>query len=187
MPCPIFSPRSASGAVTFSYPLSSLASSYLGYRDSNLVSYSPDELLEAYESVKTLKRRFPVLNPTASLEDMQRHVRGEPETFGCLGGYKFFYLDWHLNVYRCHNWKTPMCHIRDFGGAARIRDGCTACMTDCYRDDSVMQHVGVAVSDGVHAAAKGRLREAFQHWTDARNLTSLGAVFEEAPLWRTMV
>ncbi len=128
-----------------------------------------------------------MLNPTASLEDMQRHVRGEPENFGCLGGLKFFYLDWHLTVYRCHNWQTPMCHIRDFDTTPRIRDGCTACMTDCYRDDSVMQHVGVALSDGVRAAAMGHLGEALRHWTDRRNLTSLGAVLEEAPLWRKMV
>jgi MoaA/NifB/PqqE/SkfB family radical SAM enzyme len=174
-------------AVTFSYPLASLASSYLGFRDSKLVTYSPEELLEAYEAVKRLKKRFPVLNPTASLEDMQRHVRGEPEKFGCLGGHKFFYLDWHLNIYRCHNWQTPMCHIRDFDNAPRIRDGCTACMTDCYRDDSVMQHIGVAVSDGVHAAARGHLGEALRHWTDKRNATSLGAVLEEAPIWRTMI
>lgn len=174
-------------AVTFSYPLASLASSYLGFRDSELVTYSREELLEAYEAVKRLKTRFPVLNPTASLEDMQRHVRGEPEKFGCLGGFKFFYLDWHLNIYRCHNWQTPMCHIRDFDTAPRIRDGCTACMTDCYRDDSVMQHIGVAVSDGVHAAARGHVGEALRHWTDPRNATSLGAVFEGAPIWRTMI
>jgi MoaA/NifB/PqqE/SkfB family radical SAM enzyme len=174
-------------AVTFSYPLVSLASSYLGFRDSELVTYSREELLEAFEAVKRLKNHFPVLNPTASLEDMQRHVRGEPEKFGCLGGLKFFYLDWHLNIYRCHNWKVPMCHIRDFDVAPRIRDGCTACMTDCYRDDSVMQHIAIAASDGVHAAARGHLGEALRHRTDGRNLTSLGAVFEEAPLWRNMI
>ena len=65
-----------------------------------------------------------------------------------LGRHEFFYLDWRLNIYRCHNWKTPMCHIRDFDAAPRIRDGCTACMTDCYRDDSVTQHVAIAASDG---------------------------------------
>jgi hypothetical protein len=60
-------------------------------------------------------------------------------------------------------------------------------MTDCYRDDSVMQHIAVAVSDGMRAAAKGHMGEALRHWTDRRNATSLGAVFEEAPLWRTLI
>ena len=184
---PDFLHRLGFRAVTFSYPLTSLASSYLGFRNSELVTYSPEELLAAFEAVKRLKKRFPVLNPTASLEDMQRHVLGEPEKFGCLGGLKFFYLDWRLNIYRCHNWQTPMCHIRDFDTAPRIRDGCTACMTDCYRDDSVMQHIAIAVSDGVRAVGKGHVREALRHWTDERNATSLGAVFEEAPLWRSMV
>jgi len=174
-------------AVTFSYPLTALPSSYLSYADSELVKYSTEELHAAFEAVKTLKRSFPVLNPTASLEDMQRHLRGEPEQFGCLAGWKFFYLDWHLNLYRCHNWERPLCHITQFDQSYRVRDGCTACMIDCYRDDSVMQHVAVAVSDGVQAAAKGRLPTALAHWLDRRNLVSLKAVIEEAPLWRSRV
>ena len=157
-------------AVTFSYPLSALSSSYLSYRQSDLVTYTAEELDAAFEAVKDLKRSFPVLNPTASLDDMQRHLRGEPERFGCLAGYKFFYLDWHLDLYRCHNW-----------------DGCTACMIDCYRDDSVMQQVGVAISDGVAAAASGHLGDALRHWLDGRNLTSMHAVLEAAPLWRRRV
>jgi MoaA/NifB/PqqE/SkfB family radical SAM enzyme len=174
-------------AVTFSYPLTTLGSSYLSYRQSDLVSYGPAELGAAFEAVKSLKKAFPVLNPTASIEEMQRHLRGEPEQFGCLAGYKFFYLDWHLDLYRCHNWDRPMCHITEFDKAARIRDGCTACMIDCYRDDSVMQHVGVAISDGIAAFASGQFRQALRHWLDRRNLTSIGAVLEEAPLWRSRV
>jgi hypothetical protein len=95
---------------------------------------------------------------------MQRHLSGEPERFGCLAGWKFFYLDWHLQLWRCHNWDRPLCDIREFDGTQRVRDGCTACMIDCYRDDSVMQHVGVAVSDGMRAAARGDVREAWNHW-----------------------
>jgi len=174
-------------AVTFSYPSSTLPSSYLAYRDSELVTYSAEELDAAFEAVKTLKRSFPVLNPTASLDDMQRHLRGEPERFECLGGYKYFYLDWHLDLYRCHNWDQPMCHITEFDRVKRIRDGCTACMIDCYRDDSVMQHIGVAISDGVSAIAKGRLDQALGHWLDRRNLTSINAVIKEASLWRKRI
>jgi len=43
-------------------------------------------------------------------------------------------------------------------------------MIDCYRDDSVMQHVGVAVSDGMRAVAQGEVRQAWSHWVDRRNL-----------------
>ena len=174
-------------AVTFSYPLSTLRSSYLSYRDSELVAYSPEELEAAFEAVKVLKKSFPVLNPAASLEDMQRHVRGQPERFGCLAGYKFFYLDWHLDLYRCHNWDRPLCHIFEFDLTKRVHDGCTACMIDCYRDDSVMQHVAVAISDGLAAAKKGQFGEAWRRWSDRRNFISLKAVLDEAPVWRKRV
>jgi hypothetical protein len=174
-------------AVAFSYPLSSLPSSYLSYRKSDLVTYTAEELDAAFGAILALKENFPVLNPRASIDDMRRHLRGEPERFGCLAGYKFFYLDWHLDLYRCHNWDRPMCHISEFDQVPRIRDGCTACMIDCYRDDSVMQHIGIGISDGIAAVAKGHLRQAVKHWTDRRNLTSIGAVLETAPLWRRLV
>ena len=174
-------------SLTFSYPLSKLASPYLAYSDSDLVTYSNEEMLAAFDSVKALKREFTVLNPTASIDDIQRHLRGEPERFVCIAGWKFFYLDWQLNLYRCHNWSTPLCHITEFDGSQRVRDGCTACIIDCYRDNSVMQHIGVAVSDGVSAIARGQVLEASRHWFSRRNLTSLGAVLEDAPAWRAQI
>jgi MoaA/NifB/PqqE/SkfB family radical SAM enzyme len=174
-------------SLTFSYPLTGLRSPYLAYSDSELVTYTNDELHEAFDAVKALKRDFVVLNPTASIEDMQHHLRGEPEHFGCIAGWKFFYLDWHLDLYRCHNWDRPLCHITEFDGSQRLRDGCTACMIDCYRDNSVMQHIGVAVSDGVGAAARGQLGEAWKHWFNRKNLTSMKAVLEDAPAWRRQI
>jgi hypothetical protein len=84
------------GAVTFSYPLRTLPSSYLACAKSPLVDFAPEELHASFDAVKALSEHFPVLNPVASNEDMQRHLRGEPERFGCLAGWKFFYLDWHL-------------------------------------------------------------------------------------------
>ncbi len=174
-------------SLTFSYPLTTLASPYLSYSDSKLVAYTNEELHEAFDAVKRLKRDFVVLNPTASIDDMQRHLRGEPEQFVCIAGWKFFYLDWHLNLYRCHNWERPLCHITEFDGSQRVRDGCTACMIDCYRDNSVMQHIGVAVSDGLAAAARGRFGQATKHWFDQRNLASLKAVREDAPAWRRQI
>ena len=55
-----------------------------------------------------------MVNPAESLTEMQRHLRKEPEKFGCLGGHKYFFLDWNLNLYRCHAWDTPMCNIYEF-------------------------------------------------------------------------
>jgi MoaA/NifB/PqqE/SkfB family radical SAM enzyme len=168
-------------SCTFSYPLTSLASSYLSFSDSGLVNFSKDELLELFEKIKQMKRRsrFPVVNPTESLTEMQRHLRGEKEKFGCLGGHKYFYLDWHLNLYRCHFWETPMCNVYDWDESKLIRDGCTRCMIDCYRDPSVLQFVAISASDAWNNLKKGRLGSAARNVLDSRNLTSLKAVWED--------
>lgn len=168
-------------SCTFSYPLTQLQSSYLSFSDGGLVSFSPDELVALFERIKEMKRHsgFPVANPLESLEEMQRHVRGEKERFGCLGGHKYFYLDWHLNLYRCHYWETPMCHVYDWDDTRLIRDGCTRCMIDCYRDPSVLQRVAIHASDAWHAARRGRVLEAAGHLLDRRNLASLRAVWAE--------
>lgn len=167
-------------SCTFSYPLTSLASSYLSFSDSSLVSYRTEELIGVFEKIKRMKQRsgFPVVNPEESLNEMQRHLRREPEKFGCLGGHKYFYLDWNLNLYRCHFWEKPMCSIYEFDQSRLIRDGCTRCMIDCYRDPSVIQFVAISASDAWNALRRGQLAEAAKHVLDKRNLTSLKAVWE---------
>jgi MoaA/NifB/PqqE/SkfB family radical SAM enzyme len=165
---------------TFSYPLATLHSGYLSFSDSQLVSYRTDELIEVFERIKRMKARsrLPVVNPNASLDDLQRHLRGEQEQFGCLGGHKYFYLDWNLNLYRCHYWEEPMCHIRDFDRTRLIRDGCTRCMIDCYRDPSVLQFVAVNASDIWHDLRRARFGAAFKKIMDRRNAVSLRSVWE---------
>jgi MoaA/NifB/PqqE/SkfB family radical SAM enzyme len=168
-------------SCTFSYPLTSLASSYLSFSDSTLVSYKTDELIQVFEKIKQMKARsgFPVVNPAESLSEMQRHLRREPEKFGCLGGHKYFYLDWNLNLYRCHFWEKPMCSIYDFDESKLIRDGCTRCMIDCYRDPSVLQFVAISASDAWNNLKRGRPLDAAKSIFDRRNLTSLKAVWED--------
>ena len=168
-------------SCTFSYPLTALASSYLSFSDSGLVSYTKDELFEVFEKIKQMKARsgYPVVNPRESLDEMQRHLRGEKEHFGCLGGHKYFYLDWKLNLYRCHYWETPMCNIYEFDSSKLIRDGCTRCMIDCYRDPSVLQFVAISASDAWHSLKQGKVGQAARHLFDSRNLASIRAVWED--------
>ena len=168
-------------SCTFSYPLTSLASSYLSFSDSGLVNYSKDELIELFGKIKRIKERshFPVVNPTESLSEMQRHLRGEQEKFGCLGGHKYFYLDWNLDLYRCHFWEKPMCKVWEWDDAKLIRDGCTRCMIDCYRDPSVLQFVAISASDAFHHLKKGEFLSAAKNIFDSRNLTSIKAVWED--------
>jgi MoaA/NifB/PqqE/SkfB family radical SAM enzyme len=168
-------------SCTFSYPLTSLASSYLSFSNSGLVNYSKDELIELFEKIKRMKQHspFPVVNPMESLTEMQRHLLGEKERFGCLGGHKYFYLDWKLDLYRCHFWEKPMCKVQEWDESKLIRDGCTRCMIDCYRDPSVLQFAAISASDAFNNLKKGRLLSAAKNIFDSRNLTSLKAVWED--------
>jgi MoaA/NifB/PqqE/SkfB family radical SAM enzyme len=168
-------------AVTFSYPLTELNSNFLGFSTSDLVSYGKDELLAAFDKVKALKARFQVVNPTASIEEMKRYVTGGAQKFPCLGGHRYFYLDWDLMLWRCHYWAEPMCHIRDFDETKLVRDGCTKCMIDCYRDSSVMQHIAVSVHDSYQAFRRGDVGGGFKALTRPGNLGSVGSVLEELP------
>jgi MoaA/NifB/PqqE/SkfB family radical SAM enzyme len=165
-------------AVTFSFPLTTLESSYLGASESDLVSFTRDEMQEWIERVEQLKSRFPVLNPKASLQDMRAHLDSAPEAFPCLGGWKQFYLDWNLLLWRCNSWNKPMCHIFDFDGTQKVRDGCQACMVDCFRDASVQQYAALSFSDGLDSLRQGKIKRALKHIADRRNLQSLGSAFE---------
>jgi MoaA/NifB/PqqE/SkfB family radical SAM enzyme len=164
--------------VTFSYPLTDLPSSFLGYRESALVRFRPSELEARFGRVKALKRSVSVANPSASLDEMRRFVRGEPQRFECLGGYRYFYLDWNLQVWRCHHWDRPIGSVFDLEPSKYVRDGCTRCMIDCFRDASVMQHVAVNVSDAAHALRAGRFLRAADHLLRGSNVISLRATFE---------
>jgi MoaA/NifB/PqqE/SkfB family radical SAM enzyme len=168
-------------SCTFSYPLTTLGSSYLSFSNSSLVSYTTAELIQVFDRIRKMKQNggFPVVNPTESLAEMQRHLRNEPERFGCLGGHKYFYLDWNLDLYRCHFWEKPMCSIYDFDGSKLIRDGCTRCMIDCYRDPSVLQFAAISASDAYQLLKRGRLLAAAKRVLDRRNLVSLKAVWED--------
>ncbi|MBX3467710.1 MAG: radical SAM protein [Planctomycetes bacterium] len=163
-------------SVTFSYPLRSLGSSYLSFSDGALVDLTDDELLAAFDQVNALRGRIHVVNPRASVEEMKRFVRKEPQRFECYAGWKYYYLDWRLQLYRCHQWDTPMCSIWEFDGSQRVRDGCTRCMIDCYRDPSVMHHLGISLSDAMGALRRGRPLEAAGALFTRDNAASLGAI-----------
>jgi hypothetical protein len=125
--------------------------------DSRLIDFDSAELVRALEAIKSIKGRFPVMNPTASIDDIKRYVCGEEQMFACVGGYKYFYLDWNLNIWRCEAWSEPLGSVFDLERISDCRDHCTACMMACYRDTSTLMHAGVAIADAATAAAQGRL------------------------------
>ena len=168
-------------AVAFSYPQSMrLGSSSLAWSDSSLVSFTNKELAGAFDAVDDLRSIFPVNNPQASVSDMKRHLRGEPERFVCYGGYKSFYMDWNYDLWRCDAWKERMCSVWKFADMPLVRDGCTACIADCYRDSSVMLHFAVSLGDAISLLEKGQMLSALKVLADKRNLESLGAIAANA-------
>jgi predicted DNA-binding transcriptional regulator AlpA len=169
-------------AVAFSYPQQRrLGSSSLAWSDSSkLVDFSRSELTAAFDSVDAMRAEFPVNNPRASFADMKRHLQGEKEQFVCYGGYKSFYMDWNYDLWRCDAWSERLCSVWDFAATPLVRDGCTACIADCYRDSSVMLHFAVSLGDALEHLSKGRLLPAITALADTRNLHSLGAVLENA-------
>ena len=135
--------------------------------------------------MKAMKSRFRVVNPTASIDEMKRHITGGEQKFPCLGGVtaiSYLELD-DTDGWRCHNWAEPMCHVSELKPEKLVRDGCTKCMIDCYRDSSVMQHIGaVSLHDSYQAFKKGKVAgEGFKALGRKGNLGSIGAVLEELP------
>lgn len=171
-------------AVAFSYPQRArLGSSSLAWSDqSSLVNFTDQELIAAFNAVDGLRSRFPVNNPRASVADMKKHLRGEKEQFVCYGGYKSFYMDWNFNIWRCDAWKEPLCSVWDFERTPLVRDGCTACIADCYRDSSVMLHFAVSLGDAADYLSEGRIVTALRTLATKANLVSLGAVVGNAPV-----
>lgn len=173
-------------AVTFSYPRKDpFSSSSLVYDEhSELVDFTDEELLAALDAILALKKRFPVLNPAASIRDIQRHVRGEPERFSCVGGFKYFYMDWNLEIWRCEAWHEPIGSVFDFETAPDDRRPCTACTMSCYRDTSTLMHAGVAAADAGATFASGQPIEAARTFFTRSVAASLSATLSEA---RTIV
>jgi len=171
-------------AVAFSYPQRTrLGSSSLAWSaDSKLMKFTDAELVRAFEGVDDLRKTFRVNNPRASIADMKRHLSGEPEHFVCYGGYKSFYMDWNFDVWRCDAWRERMCSVWEFAKTPLVRDGCTACIADCYRDSSVMLHFAVSLGDALDCLTKGQIAAALKSIVNVRNLESLEAVVGNAPV-----
>jgi len=144
-----------------------------------LLNFQTQELIDALDAIKSLKKRFRVRSPTAMLDDVQRHVRGEEQKFACVAGYKYFYLDWDLNIWRCEAWSKPLGSVFDLDQIPDCRDHCTRCMLSCYRNVSVLMHVGLAVEDAGTALAAGRVGEATRLLFRPTVARSIGAVLEQ--------
>lgn len=175
-------------AVSFSYPrLEPFGSSSLVFNpDSDLVNFTDAELEKAIDGILALKKNFTVMNPAASLKDLRRYARHEDQRIACVGGRKYFYLDWNLMLWRCENWHEPMGSVLDLDKLPDYTDHCTACNQNCYRDTSAMMHFGVAVSDAIGAVSQGRIGSAVAALGQPGLGASFKAVIEEAGVIRKL-
>jgi len=166
--------------ITFSYPLTRLDSSYLGFAESDLVAFSLEELDRLFAQIIELKKHSPItiLNPRLSLEDARRQLQGRPNRFPCLAGFKYFYVDWNLEVYRCHFLPDTLGPLEEIDRIVPIRDGCTACNIDCYRDPSVFQYVAVSLADTLASWRRGEVLQGFKSLLHPHNVLSLAALME---------
>ena len=112
------------------------------------------------------------------LTDLQRQVERRPGRFPCLAGYKYFFVDWDLNVSRCHYQSETLGPLEEIHLLAPIRDGCQACTIDCYRDPSVYQYLAVSVADGLAAWRQGQWRKGLGALLHPYNFLSLAALLE---------
>ena len=148
--------------VSFSYPRRKrFGSTSLVYdENSSLIDMTTEELVTAFEAIDRVRKIFPVANPAASVAEVTRFVRGEKQRIPCVGGRKYFYIDWNLDIWRCEAWAEPMGSVFDLDSLPDRREACFDCMMGCYRHASALMHGPIAVTDGLRFAARGDFRGA---------------------------
>jgi MoaA/NifB/PqqE/SkfB family radical SAM enzyme len=150
--------------ASFSYPRRQrFGSTSLVYdENSPLIDMTTEELVDAFEAIDRMRARFPVANPSASVAEVTRFVRGEKQRIPCVGGRKYFYIDWNLDIWRCEAWAERMGSVFDLDSLPDQREPCFDCMMGCYRHASVLMHGPIAVTDALRYATHGDFRAAGQ-------------------------
>jgi hypothetical protein len=114
---------------------------------------------------------------------MVRFLKKEKQQFECYGGYKYFALDVNFNIYRCDFWHAPMGTIEEFAHVEFVRDGCTKCMSVCYRDSSVFLNLPVAIGDAIAHTKRGRIDKAAKALAQPSVRKSAKSLMNE---WKTL-
>jgi MoaA/NifB/PqqE/SkfB family radical SAM enzyme len=173
--------------ASFSYPRREpFGSTSLVYGESPLVDLDRDEVLAALDAISRLRKQFPVVNPRASLAEVARYVRGEQQAIPCIGGHKYFYLDWNLDIWRCEAWNEPLGSVFDLDRIPDQREACNACMMACYRNASMLMHAAVAATDAARSLAAGQIGAAVSSLFRRSVAESVWALIEETPKIRRL-
>jgi MoaA/NifB/PqqE/SkfB family radical SAM enzyme len=170
--------------VNFAYPKRGLNSPALSYSaTSQLIDYSVNELICALDEIKSLKDEYAILNSRESLEEIKRFVRKDKQLYPCVGGNRYFYVDYHLDIYRCDFWETKMCSVFEFCDQPFVKDHSTQCISGCYRDASVLMHPAIAVSDTLQDLRQGKFRKAMDHLSKSTNFRAIKTMLQD---WKTI-
>ena len=151
-----------------------------------MVDLDSSELLEALDAIGRLKKEFRVFNSSASLAEVRRFVLGERQHVPCVDGYKCFYLDWYLDIWRCEAWNEPLGSVFDLDRIPDQRDTCNACMMACYRHASMLMHAGIVATETAGALSTGDVAVAVGSLFRRSVALSLWALTETAPQIRRL-
>lgn len=166
--------------VAFCYPMICMEASYGGAAESSLVEFTPGELTQVLKKIKELKKnrrgRTRIINPAEGLAEIINMQEGKTSRFQCLGGYKFFYLDWNLILFKCAFLAENYGSLLDVEpGREFPPSGCSRCMWQCFRDPSVYYHLLESMGSLKKAIYQGNFRRAAGIIGDRRNLDSARA------------
>lgn len=127
----------------FCYPMSNMESTYALGGDEQLISYTSAELIDIFLHIKELKRQgHPIDNSLETLDVTLDWLQGRKSRYPCLGGYKTFYLDWNLNLFRCMKKSDligPILEL-DVNHVKLERIECEDCLISCMREPSIYFH-----------------------------------------------
>lgn len=160
--------------VAFCYPMTCMEASYGGAAPSELVFFTPAELVQVLEEIKRLKEekyaQVRVINPRTGLSEMIRQNEARPSQFKCLGGYKFFYLDWHLTLYRCAYLAENYGHLFELDPQKTfVPQNCDQCMWQCFRDPSIYYYLLESLGKFKDSLLKGNVKDVLYFFKDEKN------------------
>lgn len=170
--------------VDFSYPKRMLHSPALSFSETSpLIDFTAEELGEILDTIRSFKSRYRILNSRESIAEILRFLRKEEQFYPCLGGYKYFFVDSKLDIYRCDYWPTRMGSADTLEMLPFVRETCTQCISGCYRDASVLMHAGVAFGDALQLVFRGDPAGALRRLARRTNYLSMKSVVRE---WLTL-
>jgi MoaA/NifB/PqqE/SkfB family radical SAM enzyme len=170
--------------VKFDYPMTSLGSGYLGFKDMEMIQYSPAEIESAIKQILGLKRsnyrNFGIINPTSGLEGAIDFYNGRKTRFSCTAGYRIFYVDWNLELHRCTALPEKFGKVWDVSAENLQRIECNKCYYQGTRDyDSVYHFLDSVKSSGAQAS-QGNILGSLNSLIGNNNLSGLRSALEIA-------